>query len=348
MTTGENDPMKDRDEAAEEDEEEEEEEDEEDEEEVSFYESGSSHSGEVETWISSFCSLSGHEYFAEVSEDFIEDDFNLTGLNSVVPYYKEALDMILDFDSEPADTVRLSNIPIIENSAELLYGLIHARFLLSRPGLQIMAEKYDLQHFGTCPRYYCNQTPVLPLGKTDRPGEDTVKLFCPSCGDIYVPPNSRFQTVDGAYFGTSFPGLFFKTFTEIPKVLSLSIYRSPSLDNASSRSGSSTSSKTSGGGAAANALKNRDGVFEMKIYGFRVAEKARSGPRMKWLRMKPASVAELDEYERRTRALLAKDDSPDKMSISTDAPPSPISIDTQPSMSRLSTGNRSEDHPMAG
>ena len=32
-------------------------------------------------------------------DDFIEDEFNLTGLSSVVPFYKEALDMILDMDS---------------------------------------------------------------------------------------------------------------------------------------------------------------------------------------------------------------------------------------------------------
>lgn len=42
---------------------------------------------EEESWIASFCSVTGHEYFAEVSEDFIEDDFNLTGLGAVVPLY---------------------------------------------------------------------------------------------------------------------------------------------------------------------------------------------------------------------------------------------------------------------
>lgn len=40
---------------------------------------------EEESWIASFCNVIGHEYFAEVSEDFIEDDFNLTGLGAVVP-----------------------------------------------------------------------------------------------------------------------------------------------------------------------------------------------------------------------------------------------------------------------
>lgn len=53
----------------------------------------SSSSGTPESWISSFCSLLGHEYFAEISEDFVEDDFNLTGLQTQVAMYKEALEV---------------------------------------------------------------------------------------------------------------------------------------------------------------------------------------------------------------------------------------------------------------
>jgi hypothetical protein len=33
-----------------------------------------------------------------VAEDFIEDDFNLTGLSPYVPFWKEALEMVLDVD----------------------------------------------------------------------------------------------------------------------------------------------------------------------------------------------------------------------------------------------------------
>lgn len=58
------------------------------------------------TWIGWFCSLPGHEYFAEVSEDFIEDDFNLTGLNALVPFYREALEMILDVEPRTSRVVR--------------------------------------------------------------------------------------------------------------------------------------------------------------------------------------------------------------------------------------------------
>lgn len=206
----------------------------------------SSSEGGGESWISSFCSLMGHEYFAEVSEDFIEDDFNLTGLQSQVPMYKEALEMILDVEPEEDEeeeedededededelgedkplayrragerrhTRVASDLSMIESSAELLYGLIHQRYITSRQGIQQMLEKYEMQHFGVCPRVYCNGTKVLPVGRTDTPGQDTVKLFCPSCYDLYTPPNSRFQSVDGAFFGTTFGSLFLMTFPEL-------------------------------------------------------------------------------------------------------------------------------------
>lgn len=101
-----------------------------------------------------------------------------------------------------------SDLSVIESSAEMLYGLIHQRFICSRAGIQQMSEKYELGHFGCCPRTYCEQARTLPVGLSDIPGEETVKLFCPSCLDVYVPPNSRFQTVDGAFwphFWGSFP-----------------------------------------------------------------------------------------------------------------------------------------------
>ena len=51
------------------------------------------------SWIQWFCGLKGNEIFCEVEEDFIQDDFNLTGLRSLVQNYDYAIDLILDSEA---------------------------------------------------------------------------------------------------------------------------------------------------------------------------------------------------------------------------------------------------------
>lgn len=48
------------------------------------------------SWISWFLSSKGNEYFCEVEDDYILDRFNLTGLNTEVQNYTQALDLITD------------------------------------------------------------------------------------------------------------------------------------------------------------------------------------------------------------------------------------------------------------
>ena len=158
-------------------------------------------------WISWFVSLKGNEYFCEIEEDYIQDDFNLTGLSIMVPFYDYALDMMLDIEI-PSDKLTEDQLEIVETAAEVLYGLIHARYILTIKGMARMAEKYAQVDFGRCPRVHCQGQPVLPIGISDIPRNHSVNTFCPKCRDVFYPKSARQANLDGSYFGTTFAHLF--------------------------------------------------------------------------------------------------------------------------------------------
>ncbi|KAF5801082.1 putative casein kinase II, regulatory subunit, casein kinase II subunit beta [Helianthus annuus] len=167
--------------------------------------------GDDTSWISWFCNLRGNNFFCEVDDDYIQDDFNLCGLSSQVPYFDYALDLILDVESSH-DAFTEEQNELVESAAEMLYGLIHARYILTSKGMSAMLEKYKDYDFGRCPRVYCCGQPCLPVGQSDIPCSSTVKIYCPKCEDIYYPRSKYQGNIDGAYFGTTFPHLFLMTY----------------------------------------------------------------------------------------------------------------------------------------
>ena len=176
------------------------------------------------SWIQWFCSLQGNEYFTEVAEDFVQDDFNLTGLGNQVPYYDYALDIILDIETPQDEMLTDEQQELVESAAEVLYGLIHARYIATQRGMQQMLEKYKRSEFGRCPRVLCEGQSVLPVGQSDIPHKLTVKVFCPRCQDIFYPKSSRKAATDGAYFGTSFPHLVLQAYPELVPPQSAEVY----------------------------------------------------------------------------------------------------------------------------
>ncbi|KAI9001577.1 casein kinase II, regulatory subunit [Gaertneriomyces semiglobifer] len=273
-------------------------------------ESGDESDGSGASWIGWYCSLPGHELLCEVPQEFIEDDFNLTGLASRVPYYPAALDLILDF--EPVEPPPM-HATMVESSAEMLYGLIHARYIVTKAGLQAMMEKYRYRHFGMCPREGCGGVGVVPSGISDREGK------------------VRFHSVDGAFFGTTFAHLLFTVYPDLlPPLIpqhtqargsQTSVYSPNDSDEediiyaASSHSltlsdpeeptrmattGAGRRSSPDGDEAVDEVGSDEEEaewreyltslppykIYTQRIFGFRVNERSKVGPRMRWLRVR--------------------------------------------------------------
>jgi len=226
-------------------------------------------SDEEPSWISWFCSLRGNEFFVEVDDEYIQDDFNLTGLNTLVPNYEVALDLLQEVD--PEEPLTEDQQAEVDKAAELLYGLIHARYILTTRGLQAMMEKYTTADFGRCPRVFCQGQQVVPVGQSDLPHTNTVKLFCPKCLDLYYPKFNRHCSIDGAFFGTSFPHILLATYPEllpprptqsyVPRIYGFKIHKSSTILNynllhASSNANNNANANTNTNNGANNAGTN--------------------------------------------------------------------------------------------
>ena len=104
------------------------------------------------SWVRSYCSKPENLFYCEVSKSYIQDNFNLYDLKSEFEsdsQYKEALAILLDETS-----IRKSSCDNTCGNAEHLYGLIHARYIKSPAGLEMMRRKYVAGHFGVCPRHF--------------------------------------------------------------------------------------------------------------------------------------------------------------------------------------------------
>lgn len=122
--------------------------------------------------------------------------------------------MILSSDNPDSEDLANQNFLDIYQSAMDLYGLIHARFIISSRGLHIMRAKFLNGVFGACPRVLCDRQLCLPIGMSEDLSISRVKVYCPKCEDVYVP-RIKFVDIDGAYFGCSFPHIFLQTFPEL-------------------------------------------------------------------------------------------------------------------------------------
>ena len=106
--------------------------------------------------------------FCKVERSYIEDGFNLYGLRACVSNFSDCLDLILDrIGPDDSDDSHLTQ------SACTLYGLIHARFIITAHGLDAMYNKVSFSSLllvlylillRLCRRFYYLKTNYWVLG----------------------------------------------------------------------------------------------------------------------------------------------------------------------------------------
>jgi len=99
----------------------------------------------------------------------------------------------------------------------------------------------------------------------------------------------------GAFFGTTFPHLFFQSYRELAPAPFYKPQTGPTAPTSPQETNFTNPNPHGGQKRAAGK------VYTPKIYGFRVSDHAKNGPRMQWMRMRPLLPDELDMVDWRGR-----------------------------------------------
>lgn len=234
-----------------------------------------------------------------MGEEFIEDGFNLTGISVHAQLYKEALEVILDVEPEEDEmSTRIPDLSILEPHAKMLYGMIHQRYIITRPGLnQMVSEEEAEGDYANLLSMDGNSWPSIKrvssataLGFTAMDSKyflvantiyhvkvlyDSIaptakistSLLTTNMLPLMVSPAiyAHYRLVTdafflGAHFGTTFPHLFAQAFPDIIPSRPDHHYQQQ---------------------------QQQPNTYVAKLFGFRVNERSKAGPRMAWLRMTP-------------------------------------------------------------
>jgi casein kinase II subunit beta len=149
-------------------------------------------------WIDSFLLTPAGRIFTRVDAAFLSSQFNYYDIKHNFP----------DIDAAQKALHRGPDKEITQAMLQSLYGALHARFLLTKSGMDQMLVKYTAQHFQTCPRVFCKNVQCLPYGVSEQTGRANVKMYCPHCGDIYNTQGPDFKRIDGAWFGPNWVHIF--------------------------------------------------------------------------------------------------------------------------------------------
>ncbi|KAM0672835.1 subunit beta of casein kinase II [Ordospora colligata] len=158
------------------------------------------HMAAEEYWIGDFMHRKENYGIIRVPDEFLEDRFNLVGLERRIFNLEDAYNSILD---------RGPRGDFLEESC--LYYLIHQRYIFTKPGLEAVLDRVMNKEYGVCPRVGCKASAVIPIGMSDFPGKKATKVYCHSCTAVYEP-GSKLRMLDGCAWGRSFPHFLILTY----------------------------------------------------------------------------------------------------------------------------------------
>ncbi|EQB60260.1 casein kinase ii subunit beta [Vairimorpha apis BRL 01] len=180
---------------------------------------------EEDYWMRDFFMKKENSLLARIPDVYLNDTFNLIGLNKKIKDLEACYNAILDFNK---------STDFSEESA--LYYLIHQRYIYTMSGLEDILDKVLNKEFGSCIRVNC-ATPLIPIGLNNEPRVSTTKMYCYNCVCIYLP-KGPIKALDGCAWGKYFPHFLLLTYPYkfkkrkiqeyVPKIYGFRIYEGES------------------------------------------------------------------------------------------------------------------------
>lgn len=201
------------------------------------------------------------KYLCEIDRDFITDKFNLTGIPQEFAYFDKLYKILLS-DKPIPQTSQTDEYNFYDLLT--LYGLIHARYIISPNGLHRMRKKFINGDFGTCPRYYCRRQHLLPVGLCAAFNINFPRSYCPNCQDVYDCEDKYFNRMDGSFFGPTFPMFFLMTYPELQA--------SNTMTTAAGATGTITVAAPTANQRPITA-QSKDDRYCPKIFGFKIVNR---------------------------------------------------------------------------
>jgi len=167
---------------------------------LSMSDSSSSDYSDEETAIEWILTQPGNQLLVRVDEDYIEDSFNLYGLNKVIPNFRDTVRLLLTTAEDAEICLEDDWIGPGYQTLLDLYGLIHARYLLTSAGMGKLRRKLTNGVYGTSPTHPNER--ILPIGLSDILRAGPPMGYNIDRGEV-MPMPTWGDRLDGAYFGTS-------------------------------------------------------------------------------------------------------------------------------------------------